>query len=273
MKKRKGILVVLLAMLIMVLFVSCDSSDYKKAVELFDSREYETAFTMFQELGDYEESASYVELCKIKIGSSYFETGDFKNAEEYLKSAREGIDDELWEVYIDKHLTAMNYLKKVEGKWTVKNFYHDDRDMSYYGDEWTDVYEMTYEIKPPYKITQSIYSDCDWRVEATVDIDAELWVLTGGSGGTMSTKKFSYYGEGGFDHIEGDPIEEMSDGFAVKNSEGKCLFTPRRGTNSYFILTPKSDGKAEFMEIPYSYDFSSAYYAYTETITLAHEKE
>ncbi len=69
--------------LVLVLALSlcaCDSADYKKAVELYDSGDYEAAKALFLELGDYEDSAEMVIDCDYQQALKFMEDGEYKNA-------------------------------------------------------------------------------------------------------------------------------------------------------------------------------------------------
>jgi TolA-binding protein len=75
MKKR----IVLLLCLALTTFAltSCDSSDYKSAMSLYENGQYEEAIEKFTALGDYEDSSDMISACK------YAEATDFYNAAEY----------------------------------------------------------------------------------------------------------------------------------------------------------------------------------------------
>ena len=60
MKKSFAVILVL----IMCFLVGCDSSDYKKAEKMFNNGSFELALEIFESLGDYEGSVSYIEKCK-----------------------------------------------------------------------------------------------------------------------------------------------------------------------------------------------------------------
>ena len=68
MKKTKIILVAA-ALVAVISATGCDSSDYKKATELYNSGQYSDANAIFSELGDYKDSAQMLkngewkELC------------------------------------------------------------------------------------------------------------------------------------------------------------------------------------------------------------------
>lgn len=63
----KKTLSVILIVLIVLIFSGCDSSDYKKATELFEQGEYAQARDIFAELEDYEDSWEKVRQCDIEI--------------------------------------------------------------------------------------------------------------------------------------------------------------------------------------------------------------
>lgn len=65
----KKAVALLLALSMVFAICGCGDSqkkDYEKAVSLFDEGSYEEAQAIFEELGDYEDSSSYVEKCKIE---------------------------------------------------------------------------------------------------------------------------------------------------------------------------------------------------------------
>lgn len=63
----KRALSVILIVLMVLIFSGCDSSDYKKATELFEQGEFAQAREIFAELADYEDSQEKVKLCDIEI--------------------------------------------------------------------------------------------------------------------------------------------------------------------------------------------------------------
>lgn len=191
-----------------------------------------------------------------------FESGDFSNAAELFESMLEGKHSE----ECKKYLSAIKYLEKAEGLWTDDLLYNDNTDWNYYGSQWR-AGKIEVKLGPPYSITSAIHSDGDWGIEATVNITATLDVLTGGNGGDMSVKNFSYNGKGNIDHITGDAIDTFDDYFTIINEQGKCLFTPKKGTNSLITMRFK-DNEAVLNELPCNYDWSEHYINYGESITL-----
>lgn len=53
-------------------FTACDSSEYKKAVKLMDSGNYEEAKAIFTELKDYKDSADLIYNCNWEIVLNYY---------------------------------------------------------------------------------------------------------------------------------------------------------------------------------------------------------
>ena len=69
----KKILAILVVALMICSLAGCDSSKYKKAVELYDSGDYQAAIVIFSELGDYEDSAKYLKDAKWYALHDYIE--------------------------------------------------------------------------------------------------------------------------------------------------------------------------------------------------------
>lgn len=57
----------ILSLVMLGMLTGCDSSDYKKAVSLYESGEYTQAAEMYKALGDYEDSADMVKACNYQI--------------------------------------------------------------------------------------------------------------------------------------------------------------------------------------------------------------
>lgn len=94
---KKFLLGVLTAVLLLT-FTACDSKDYSEAVTLLQSGKYEEALTIFQELGDYQDSSQKVLQCKYAIAQDcckqgkfskaaaiFGELADYEDSEEYLE--------------------------------------------------------------------------------------------------------------------------------------------------------------------------------------------
>lgn len=80
----KKVFALLLMLALVLSLTACDSSDYKEAMELFNSEKYSDAVTIFEELGDYEDSAQMALKCKYEMALSFIEDGEFDSAKELL---------------------------------------------------------------------------------------------------------------------------------------------------------------------------------------------
>lgn len=76
----KKIMAMLLALSLCLALVACDSSDYKKAEELYATGDYSAALEIYTALGEYEDSQSKVKLCKFNIANTHFENKEYKAA-------------------------------------------------------------------------------------------------------------------------------------------------------------------------------------------------
>lgn len=76
----KKILSVILALALMVSLCACDSMDYKKALSAYEAGNYQEARAMFEELGDYENSADMVTACDYQLACQLLEDGKYEEA-------------------------------------------------------------------------------------------------------------------------------------------------------------------------------------------------
>ena len=65
---------------LMILLVGCNSTDYKKAGQLFNGGAYERALTIYQKLGGYKDSAERVPACLERLGSETMSASKYKEA-------------------------------------------------------------------------------------------------------------------------------------------------------------------------------------------------
>jgi hypothetical protein len=59
--------------LLVLSFVGCSGGNYKKAMKLYEDGSFEEAQQIFEELGDYEDSAKMIEECKYGIAANMLE--------------------------------------------------------------------------------------------------------------------------------------------------------------------------------------------------------
>ncbi len=87
----------------------CKSSDYRKATELMDNGSYDYAIAIFEELGDYKDSADKIAECKYGSAVSLYDSGDFKGAYEKFKllgdygNSKEYVKKAMWEIIYEKY--------------------------------------------------------------------------------------------------------------------------------------------------------------------------
>lgn len=81
--KRRILSLLLASMLVMVFFLTgCNGSDYKNAVSLYESGQYEEAIAAFEALGDYKDSADRIVACQLGMAADLLSAGDIKAAAE-----------------------------------------------------------------------------------------------------------------------------------------------------------------------------------------------
>ena len=85
----KKIVAVILSLAIIGTLAGCDSSDYKKAVSLYESGNYLEAMERFEALGDYENSRDLLNQCRYDYAKMLFENGDYVNAREQFLIAEQ----------------------------------------------------------------------------------------------------------------------------------------------------------------------------------------
>ena len=76
----KKTIAILLLVCICAGLCACESTDYKKAISLFNDREYESALTIFESIEDYKDSAEYVNECKYNLALEMIENGKYDSA-------------------------------------------------------------------------------------------------------------------------------------------------------------------------------------------------
>lgn len=76
---------ILCLLLLVAAFTGCDATEYKKAVELYESGQYAQAQTIFEELGEYEDSKTYAQDCRYMQGQALMESGKYEEAEEIFR--------------------------------------------------------------------------------------------------------------------------------------------------------------------------------------------
>lgn len=81
----KKIAWILCLLLLVAAFTGCDATEYKKAVELYESGQYAQAQTIFEELGEYEDSQAKAQDCRYMQGQALLESGKYEEAKEIFR--------------------------------------------------------------------------------------------------------------------------------------------------------------------------------------------
>lgn len=109
-----GIAVVVLSVFLVVSFNK--QGKYKEAIEMYNEKQYEQAVTAFSALGNYKDSAQYLEQCNFDKAVELFEQGAYSDAVILLESLG-GNDNAV--SYLDKCYTAI-------GDSLIENGSYDD---------------------------------------------------------------------------------------------------------------------------------------------------
>lgn len=80
----KRFFAILLILSLLLVFTGCDFSDYTRATRLFNQEDYQGAYDLYKQLGDYADSPEMTDLCRQILDYSYAEeayaTGDYASA-------------------------------------------------------------------------------------------------------------------------------------------------------------------------------------------------
>lgn len=76
----KSILAIILICLLAFSMTACDDLDYRKAIALYNAGRYDAAADMFQELGDFEDSAEFFTSSRYWAAIDLAEAGKFEEA-------------------------------------------------------------------------------------------------------------------------------------------------------------------------------------------------
>lgn len=79
-KQRRRLILAVMVVLCILVLAGCDSSDYKKAVSLYENANYTEAIKAFEALGDYKDSPDMVLASKYGLGGQLLENKEFDEA-------------------------------------------------------------------------------------------------------------------------------------------------------------------------------------------------
>lgn len=81
----KKVLSLILPFVMLAMLTGRDSSDYKKATDLYEDGKYEEAIVLFLELGDYEDSADLLMQCRYEYAKVLFDDCKYADAREQFQ--------------------------------------------------------------------------------------------------------------------------------------------------------------------------------------------
>lgn len=152
----------------------CDSSQYKKATSLYEAGDFEAAASLFEELGDYENSAEMALACKYTYAAQLLENGDYDAAKEIFEK-------------LDNYADSKNFCKECD--------YQKAEDAFASGDYETAI--SLYELNPTYldsemKITNAkrelMYEKYGEVIEKMTE---GVWFYNGGSDTAVNCLTFT----------------------------------------------------------------------------------
>ena len=120
----KKILALLLTLALALSLCACSPLDYKKACKLFDQGEYEKALALFEELGDYEDSAAQALGCRYELAKELFAGSDYEAARRLFEELGNFQDSADW--------AARCAMQEHVGAYKLTGLTIDGEDMSDY---------------------------------------------------------------------------------------------------------------------------------------------
>lgn len=236
---------------------------------LASAKDMNEAKSLLEYVGDYEDSVHILtqlnNLQEYNTAISLFEGGKFSEA---LPIFKELINIESF--YAQRYITAIDVLSKVSGEW--KGTLSGDIDYDDYLTDQLSNGSIQCKIGPPYSIGSSWFSDCDWMVNATINLNAQYYVINcGWSGNDLSHKSFSRTVQEGFHHQQSDQEDVLGESIYITNDNAyDFLFTPSSGIYSRIFISFNSDySKLTIMELPYDMNWSTSYMYDSYSVELA----
>ena len=71
---------VILCAVALLFLAACDSSDYKKATELYEYGQYDQAIALFTQLADYKDSAQMIQQCTYSKAKNFYDSAKYAEA-------------------------------------------------------------------------------------------------------------------------------------------------------------------------------------------------
>lgn len=139
-KSLIGNRIILSVLCICILFIAsgCDGTNYKKAIKLYENGSWDEAATIFEQLGDYEDSMAMVDACNYSKANEFYENGEyneaikiFSNLSGYSDSA-EMIAKCKWSLFVDYIQKNKKLEYNADSSYTVTIEADGDNIIAYY---------------------------------------------------------------------------------------------------------------------------------------------
>lgn len=124
----KKAICVICTLAICLALTGCDSSQYKKAMSLYENGEYEKASEIFEELGDYENSSEMALSCKYTKAEEALASGNYEIAISFYESVPGYRDSESKLAIAKKKLMFESFGDVIQQMTTGVWFYYGGSD-------------------------------------------------------------------------------------------------------------------------------------------------
>lgn len=232
----KKIIAIILTLAMVLTLTACDSSDYKKAMGLYEEGDYVSARAMFVELADYENSPEMVKECDYGIAVENYENGNLKEALEQFKALGDFKD-------------SASYVKKIPWEIVYNHIGEGNTSVKSLGNSQAAVL-MAKDGK--------VYLGWNMQMSGTINVNTTIAVIIDLDGNVVvgGTDKLSTYAaryeasaEGELDlstYKNGDTL--TWDKFEVSgyNAQGRAY--PKDSTMLYIFLTTAVKGATAYLE-------------------------
>ncbi len=136
---------------VVVFFFTSDSRNYNKAVKLYNNQEYATAYDIFVNLADYEESTIYAQKCEVYIEiEEFLATESYIDAVDIIRENKSIFSDE------NEYKKLLDDYKYLLAEQQYKNKHYVDAYNNLIDNEHTNATKLLKEIEPFYNSEKSV---------------------------------------------------------------------------------------------------------------------
>lgn len=232
----KKIIAIILTLVMVLTLTACDSSDYKKAMGLYEEGDYVSARAMFVELADYENSPEMVKECDYGIAVETYENGNLLEALEQFKALGDFKDSA---AYVKKIPWQIIYNHMGEGNNSIKSLGNSQYAIIMAKDE---------QVYVGWSMQMSGLINVETTIAALVDMDGNV-VLAGSD--KLSTHAARYEAAAKCDwdraaYKNGDTLEW--DEFEVSGYSAQGGAYPKDSTMLYIFLNTAVKNLTAYLE-------------------------